>query len=134
MASHTFEQHTGEVKLRLEAADVRELFVEAARALCELLGAPADDPPGAWQRVTVTGRDHEALLVAWLNELVARAEIDHLLYRDVVIDELATTGLQARIRGVPFRETRTAVKAATMHGLRVDVRPGGATATLILDV
>ena len=60
-----------------------------------------------------SGRDREALLVAWLNELVARTEIDHVLYRDVAIDDVTATRLDARIRGVPFSETRTAVKASS---------------------
>lgn len=133
-SSHAFEQHTGEVKIRLEGATLAELFTEAARALCELLGRPTTDPPGAWQRVTVSGRDREALLVAWLNELIARTEIDHLLYTEVAIDDLTSTRLDARIRGVPFAETRTAVKAATLHGLQIASSPTGTTATVILDV
>jgi SHS2 domain-containing protein len=134
MASHAFEQHTGEVKVRVDASNPSELFVEAARALAELLGRPRDEPPGEWRHVTATGRDREALLVAWLNELVARTEIDHLLYRDVAIEMLSSTRLDARIRGVPFRETRTAVKAATLHGLRIASGPGGISATIVLDV
>lgn len=134
MASHAFEQHTGEVKVRLDAANIAELFAEAARALCDLLGVARDEAPGAWQQVSLTGRDREALLVAWLNELVARTEIDHALYRDVAIDDVTATRLDARIRGVPFRETRTAVKAATLHGLRIASGPDGASATLVLDV
>ena len=134
MASHTFEQHTGEVKVRINAENLFALFAEATRALCALLGTPNEEAPGEWQRVTVTGRDREALLVAWVNELVARTEIDHLLYRDVAITDLTETSLDACIRGIPFRETRTAVKAATMHGLRIAAGPRGTSATLILDV
>jgi SHS2 domain-containing protein len=134
MGSRAFEPHTGEVKVRIDAANLAELFAEAARSLCELMGRAADGPPGEWQRLTVTGRDREALLVAWLNELVARTEIDHLLYCDVAIEDVTSTRLLASVRGVPIRETRTAVKAATMHGLTIAVDPGGASATLILDV
>lgn len=134
MPAHAFEQHTGEVKVRIEANSLAELYAEAARALCELLGRPSDDPPTPWLQVTVTARDRETLLVAWLNELVLRTEIDHVLYRDVAIDRVTDTKLVARIRGVPFRETRTAVKAATLHGLQVDVGPDRASATVILDV
>jgi SHS2 domain-containing protein len=134
MASHAFEQHTGEIKIRIDAADLSELFAEAARALLELMGTASEESPGEWQRVNATGRDRETLLVAWLNALIARTEIDHVRYRDVVIDDLTSTRIDASIRGVPFRETRTAVKAATMHGLRVASGPGGASATIILDV
>ena len=134
MGWHAFEPHTGEVKVRLEAASFAELLVEAARALADLLGVAADPVPGPWQRTTVTGRDREALLVAWLNELVARTEIDHLLYRDVAIEQVTATCVEARMRGVPFDETRTAVKAATLHGLHVAEDARGVTATVVLDV
>ena len=134
VTSHAFEQHTGEVKVRLQAPHLSELFVEAARALCELLGVPSTDPPTEWQRVTVIARDRDALLVAWLNELIARTEIDHRFYREVMIHDLTEQRLDASIRGVPVRETRTAVKAATFHGLRIAVGPAGASATIVLDV
>jgi SHS2 domain-containing protein len=134
MASHRFEQHTGEVKIRIDASDPSELFAEAALALFELMGTASDEPPGEWQHVTVTGRDQDALLVAWLDALIARTEIDHVRYRDVSIHDLTSTRIDASIRGVPFRETRTAVKAATMHGLRIASVPTGTSATIILDV
>lgn len=134
MASHAFEPHTGEVKLRLDAGNPAELFAEATRALAELLGTPADQAAGEWQRVAIAAPDLDALLVAWVNELVARTEIDHLLYSDVAINDLTSTSVDACIRGTPFAETRTAVKAATMHGLHVASGPAGTHATLILDV
>ncbi|MDB4954905.1 MAG: hypothetical protein JWO36_2474 [Myxococcales bacterium] len=134
MASRAFIEHTGELQVRIDAPSVAELFVEAARTLADVMGAPSGPPLGPWQVVALVSRDREALLVAWLNELIARTEIDHLLYADVVVDETSDRHLAARIRGAPISETRTAVKAATMHGLRIGSGPGGATATLILDV
>jgi SHS2 domain-containing protein len=134
VASHAFEEHTGEVRLRLDAATLGELFAEAARALAELVGTPAAEPPGPWRPIAVDGRDRDALLVAWLDELIARTEIDHLRYADVVLDELTPQRLAARIRGTPIAEPRTAVKAATLHGLRIETGPRGATATVVLDV
>lgn len=134
MASHAFEHHTGELKVRLEAKTLGELFTEAARALADVFGVGAAEPPGPWQRVTLTGRDHEALLVAWLNELVARVELEGRLYRETIIHDLTSTRLDASMRAVPFQETRTAVKAATFHGLHITSTPTGVSATVILDV
>lgn len=134
MGSHAFEEHTGEIQVRIDGAGLAELFAEAARALAELMGSPQRVPPGAWQRVTLAARDPEALLVAWLNELIGRTEIDHLLYVDAVVDDVTERRLTARIRGAPIGETRTAVKAATLHGLRIGPGPIGISATLVLDV
>jgi len=111
-----------------------DLFAEAGRALAEIIGTPAGDPSGTWRRVSVDARDRDALLVAWLNELIARTEIDNQLYTEIEVVDLTATRLDARIRGVPIAEMRTAVKAATMHGLQIGVGARGVSATVILDV
>ncbi|MBS1117791.1 MAG: hypothetical protein H6Q90_19 [Deltaproteobacteria bacterium] len=134
MASHALQDHTGEVELLIDGATVNDVFVEAARALADLIGTPAGGLPGEWRAVTIHARDREALLVAWLDELIARTEIDRLRYADVSIDELTPQRLRARVRGTPIGESRTAVKAATLHRIRVDSGPDGASATVVLDV
>ena len=135
MSSHVFEQHPSDVQIRLEAPTPAGLFEQAAAALAELIGAPVPRAVlGPWRTIMLEARDLEALLVAWLNELVARTELDQRLYVEVALDELGPTRLRARVRGAPIRELRTAVKAATMHGLRVEAGPRGAVATVILDV
>jgi SHS2 domain-containing protein len=133
MPSHELIPHTGEIQVRVEAASLAELFAEAARALAEIMGVAAGEA-GGWQPVSLEARDREALLVAWLDELIARTEIEHLLHTDVVIDELSDRRLRARVRGSPIAETRTAVKAATFHRLRIEVGDGIARATITLDV
>jgi SHS2 domain-containing protein len=134
MGSRVFEHHTGEVQLRIDAADHAELFAEAARALAELTGTPSAEAPGEWQRVELIARDREALLVAWLSELIALTEMERLHYLDVVVESVTEQHLAALVRGVPFREMRTAVKAASMQDLRIGAGPGRVSATLILEV
>ena len=134
MGWHAFEQHTSDVQVRVDAATLVDLFAEAGRALAEIIGTPAGDPSGTWRRVSVDARDRDALLVAWLNELIARTEIDNQLYTEIEVVDLTATRLDARIRGVPIAEMRTAVKAATMHGLQIGVGARGVSATVILDV
>ncbi len=133
-ASHVFEEHTGEVQLRIEAADLRELFAEAGRALAELM---VDRLPGeldTTEAVAVSALDREGLLVEWLNEIVFRSETRKKVYTRFEIQELSDKELRATIRGAAATELRTAVKAATMHRLRILERPGGYTATVVLDV
>ena len=131
---HALLPHTGEVRIRIEARSCEELFAEAARALAELMGVPEREPPGPWQQVALDARDREALLVAWLDELIARTEIDHLLYAEVAIDELSRNQLRARIRGTPIAAPRTAVKAATLHRLHILADRDVVLATVTLDV
>lgn len=133
MPTRATAEHAGEVQVRIDGCSLADLFAEAARALADLMGTPASEAPGVWQRVTLTARDQDSLLVTWLNELIARTENDHLLYVDVVVDELDERRLGAWIRGVPIGETGTSVKAAT-EGLHIGSGPRGPSASLVLDV
>jgi SHS2 domain-containing protein len=132
---HAFEEHTGEVRLRVEAPTLEGLFEEAARAMAELMldtrPGPADEPPEA---VSLVARDPEALLVDWLNELIFLSETRKRIYTDVRVQRATDTALEATVRGVLPETLGTAVKAATLHGLRITRSPQGYAATVVLDV
>ncbi len=132
-ARHTFEEHTGEVRVGLEAPTLAALFEEAGRALAELVGEAGPESV-AEEAVALEAADREALLVAWLDELIFRSETRGLVYRDLAVDELGERTLSARVRGAPALEPRTPVKAATLHGLAIERRGGGFSASVVLDV
>ena len=134
MPSHALLPHTGEVRIRLEAGSPAELFTEAARALAELIAEPGRGPPGPWRHVELEARDREALLVAWLDELIARTELDDLVYGDARILELTDHRVRAQVRGARIAALRTAVKAATLHQLHIDQDREAVRATVTLDV
>ena len=134
--SHSFEDHTAEVLLRVRASTLADLYAEAAHALAELL---AEDPGstvlGEPEHVEVRAGDREALLVAWIDELVYRAETTGRVFPVVQVDAVDGQRLEATIRGGPPATWRTAVKAATWHRLRVVDEPdGGLSSTIVLDV
>ena len=132
---HSFGEHVGEVRLRVEAPTLRELFEETGRALAELSADVSHDAaPAAEERVEIAARDRDALLVAWMNELVFRAETRKLVYDDLRVDPVDDTTLRATICGRRPLRVRTAVKAATMHDLRVEEDADGFAASVVLDV
>jgi SHS2 domain-containing protein len=137
-AWHRQREHTGELAIELWAPDLARLCAEAARALAEVLTGPpplpATDRSAAPRIATVTAPDREALLVAWLNELIYRADVDHAAYPDVRVVHADDHALRAELRGVPLDSPRLAVKAATFHGLSITPSRGGLGATVILDV
>jgi len=132
---HIFEEHVGEVQIRIEAPTHSALFEEAGRALAELLlEAPDGDAVRESEPVTVQATDREALLAEWLNELIFRSETRHCAFTDLHVTRISDRELQARIAGFPIENPRVAVKAATLHGLHIQEHPGGYTATVVLDV
>jgi SHS2 domain-containing protein len=133
-ATHSLAEHVGELAIRVEADSPGDLFAESARALAEvMLGRPAA-ASGAYEHVWVKAPDREALLVAWLDELIFRAERDQKVYGDVQIQQISEGEIDAKIRGEAAADLKTQVKAATYHGLAITETPKGVAATLVLDV
>jgi SHS2 domain-containing protein len=133
-ASHDIADHTSELRLRLRAGSLAELMAEAGRALAEiqLRGASAG-PGGDWRPVEVSAPDPAGLLVDWLNELIFLAETERWVATEFEV-EVADGMLRGRARGVGLGEAPGLVKAATLHGLRVDDAPGGLTGEVMLDI
>lgn len=134
---HRFGEHTGEVEMNVEADTLPALFEEAARGLADLLAEDTLGPPTrAEEHITLTSGDREALLIDWLNELVYRGEVNKCIYADVRIDAVDEHTLEATVRGREPHAPRTAVKAATWHGVRIHSRDdaGPLEATVVLDV
>jgi SHS2 domain-containing protein len=132
--NHRFVDHTGEVELHLEAADLAGLFEEAARALAELMLGEASGALGEAVRVELAAEAPAELLFDWINELVFLSETRKLVFTDVSVDDISDQHLVAQIRGVEPASIRTAVKAATFHHLSVERVQGGVRATVVLDV
>jgi len=134
-AQHAFEEHCGELEIRLDAPSLPALFAEAGRALSELMHATPLETPAGWSdEIVVNAADREALLVGWLNELVFRSEVQKVLFTKFDITQLSERQLVAALHGTCARELRNPVKAATYHGLSIAEHAGGVTAKVILDV
>jgi SHS2 domain-containing protein len=134
-ARHEFEDHTSEVRVHLRAPDLPSLYREAGLALAELM-APAAEPThgGDWDELELRARDPAALLVDFVDELIYRVDTTGQVFADVEVDRADATSLRARVRGSTPPEFKTAVKAATFHGLHVEPKDGGWEAHLVLDV
>ncbi len=134
-AQHTFEEHRGEVRLRVEAETLRAVFEEAARALCELTAGECTVPADAMPvKVVLRAIDLDALFADWLNELIYLSETRKEVFPDVHVEQITDQDVVATVRGVQPSVLRTPVKAATMHDLRVALDDGRWTASIVLDV
>jgi SHS2 domain-containing protein len=133
-ARHSFVEHTSEVELRLDAPTLAALFVEAGRALAELMLVEVTGPEMVRERVTVAAPDRAALLAAWIDELIFRAEIQKAVFTRFDVARIDEREIDAEIGGIADPVIKTAVKAATFHDLRVAEENGRWVATVVLDV
>lgn len=133
--AYAFLEHTGEVRLSARAGDLAGVLAEAGRGLAELeLGGRPPCPSGDWKAIDVRSTDRVALVVDWLNELIYRAEVDRWVPVEFDVWRVTDTHVRARARGVPVEQAPALVKAATLHGARVEAIPGGVEANVVLDV
>ena len=134
-AGHSFVEHTSEVELHLHAPTLPALFAQAGRALAELMlgeGSPAQETVTA--EVSVTAPDREALLAAWIDELIFQGETRKAVFTSFEITRLDDGAITARLQGIAEPVLKTAVKAATFHDLRIAAAHDGFVATVVLDV
>lgn len=135
---HELFDHTADLGLRVRAAELRQLFEEAAVAVSAAMVARFDAvQPRQQEVIRVEGTAHDELLVDWLGELVFRfAARGWIGCRfAVVVDE---RGLGAEVCGEPYDEARHGagqeLKAITYHGLRVEQDDDGWIAEVVIDL
>jgi SHS2 domain-containing protein len=132
--AYGWAEHVGELELRIEAASEGEVFVDALRALHEVLGEDAA-PAGARavRDVAVEGRERALLLAAWLEELAFLAETEGFVPEAVERLELGAAVLRARVAGREGAPPHL-VKAVTYHRLAFEPAGDGWRAVAVLDV
>lgn len=135
----TFD-HTADLGLHLYGRDLHELFSVGAAAMLELLAEPGAAEPLQSRRLELAAESSEALLRAWLAEILYYLNTERWLTARVKIDSFSPTALSATLEGEPLDLARHClgpeVKAVTWHRLRIE--PDEASpwlrATLILDL
>jgi SHS2 domain-containing protein len=129
--------HTADIGIIAYGRDEKEVFATAAYAMFSLI-AELDGVDGMLCReIEVTADDKEALLVAWLNELLYLFDVEHVIFNGFEVMNLEERRLRANAYGEKFDPLRhvlkTQVKAATYHMLKVE-KGNGFRAQIIFDV
>jgi SHS2 domain-containing protein len=139
-AGFEITEHTADLGLRVWASSQPVLFEQAALALSSLLCDPATVEPRETFTVVAEAPagSPDALLVAWLNELLYRVETDGIVLSRFTVEGLTRRYVSARAQGEPIdqrrHQPRFTVKAATYHDLSVRQHEGRWEATVLLDV
>ncbi len=134
--------HTADWALHVWAEDLSQLFIESAHGMYALAGAQAEeDPtshnaPSAARMFEVQGADAEALLVAFLSELLYAQEQENVLLEDFVLELIPGEiwQLKATARARPLRSLIKAIKAVTFHNLKIRRTEQGFETEIVFDV
>jgi SHS2 domain-containing protein len=125
MTRYEYLDHTGDVGLRVYGRTLSELFTNAAYGLLETI-ADVDAIHSKQQiEIEVSANSIEDLLVAWLDELVFRHEVEEILFGRVEIQQISeqSPSLSAIAFGEPSNLAKhavyTEIKSVTYHQLFV---------------
>ena len=131
-------EHTADVGFEAFGSTREEVFVNAARALFDLIVELETIDPREQVAVQVRGTDAESVLVNWLNELLFLHDAEGWLFRDFEIRSLQDDALSARARGEKFQRARhqakLLVKAVTYHQLALEKTSEGWRAQVYVDI
>lgn len=130
--------HSADLELTFRAGTLKELFAAAARSTLDYI-VPG---PGRGRRATrvveLEAPGREELLVAWLNEVLYRLEVEGVKYDRYRFRSLGRRRLKAEISGAGLDLARRAagpgIKAATYHNLVVEKTGGAWEARVIFDL
>ena len=130
--------HTADIGLVARGATLEALFVNAARGMFTILAGDVEAKPVRSLDVEVQAPDREALLVAWLNELLFHFETKRIVFARFDVRELTDVRLRAAVAGQSIDDLgaplETELKAATYHGLRIAQTSDGWEAEVLFDV
>jgi SHS2 domain-containing protein len=130
---------TADVAFLAYGKDLNELFANAALAMFEVMINTKKVKPEITKEVKTEGNDLQSLMFNWLNELLVLVDSENLAFSQfkVKINE-KNLKLNAECLGEKIdtkkHETKTMVKAATYHAMKIDKIKNIWKAQVILDI
>ncbi len=130
--------HTADLGMEVRGKDLLDLFSKAAWSFFDIMIEAQQIDPKVERIIVVEAPDQEALLIAWLGELLFLFETSHLVFSQFTIQSLTAHSLQALGRGEWFdplkHHLKAAIKAATYHQLRIWEEKGLWRARVVFDL
>ena len=144
------EDLTSDIMFEAYGKTLKEVFENAALALFSVVCQIEKVEPKKEIEITVSGKDEADLLFNWLQELIARVDIDEMFFSKFNIINIGEHTkdkdnkepsshifqLKAKIYGEPISPERgeTVVKSVTYHNYKLEKTKGIWKATVVCDI
>ncbi len=138
MGSFEYFDHTADMGMRVQAANLEELFTQSALGMFNLIASLDQFQPTDALDVLLKAENLEELLWSWLRELHYLFSTQKFVPIKFEFSELGEKVVWATCWGEYFdskkHESEREVKAVTHHGFKVQKKPGGFSAEVIFDI
>ncbi len=140
--SFEFLEHMADAYIAAYGKDLAEAFENAALAMFDVMTEVEKVSPQVKDTVEVVAEDEYALLYSWLEALLVKCDIKHMLYSKFKVLDLNKISngyrLRAEIWGEKFNPKKhtqkVGVKAVTYHRMEIIKEPNKVTLKFILDI
>ena len=140
MSNYKFFDHTADIGVEVTGRTRKELFVNAAKALFDVMikNKTGEESEKQQKKITVEGTDVADLLINFLRELLYLFNGKKFITGKCEIIKFTNKELRARLTGESFNNKKhlikTEIKAVTYSGLTVERVKVGWRARIIFDV
>ena len=121
MGRYFFLEHTGDIRMKVEADSLDELFRVALAGMNHVIAG--DHQPGGQEArslaLDIESLDETALLVDFLSEVLAETHTEYAVYGELTILSLGEGRLRAHLNGQTVGGFEEDIKAVTYHEAQV---------------
>ncbi|UCD07635.1 MAG: archease [Candidatus Aenigmatarchaeota archaeon] len=130
------EDLTSDVMFEAYGKDLKEVFENAAEALFTVICQTKKVKHNITKDIVIEAEDVRELMINWLQELIARVDIEHLFFSKTEIQEISETKLNAKVYGDKAKPElgETVVKAVTYYEFKFEKTDKGYVARVSLDI
>jgi len=137
-----FLEHMADAYVAAYGKDLSEAFESAALAMFDVMTEVEKVKAEVEDYVKVEAEDEYALLYSWLEDLIAKSDINGMLYSRFKVSKIDETSdglrLEAKIWGEKFNSEKhpqkVGVKAVTYHRMEILKELNKVTLRFILDI
>ena len=140
MSHYKFFDHTADIGVEVTGRTRTELFVNAAKALLDVMieNKTGEESKKQQKKITVAGADIADLLINFLREILYLFNGEKFITVSCEMIQFNNQELKARLTGESFNNKKhlikTEIKAVTYSGLTVEKVQAGWRARIIFDV
>ncbi len=132
---YRIENHVADVRLRVRASSLEELFRDAMRGMYALMRPELQEAASVTRTIVVDeSADLTSLLVDFLNEVLHHAHVAHEVFHDAVFTRLDDTNVTVTLSGIGPASFEEDIKAVTYHEAEVRQEDGEWTTMLVFDI
>lgn len=130
--------HTADIAVRVYGENLKELFINAAYAMFDIIADLEGLKNSIEIDVKVNAPSLEELLVSWLDELLYNFCTKFIIFSEFKILSIADNNIVAKAKGKPVGDNKnrlkTEIKAVTYHDLKIKKTPKGVSVDIVFDV